>query len=143
MYDCIMLTLLSHPNPHCSTLQGRFKRPVPLDSLYFGTFLSQPLQLPASSLLTTAAVWLVNKLGGGAQLDVASPKPFVKAPLIAAAQQVSSRAGWLCRCQHEPCPCASCLQEEPVFATVHICTLDLSVVTMSYWRSNWVTQPPC
>jgi len=69
-------------------LQVQFNRPVPFDSLHFGTFFTAPVKLPTSPFLNQALMWLVNKLGGGAQAQLQGDQPYISAPLIAAAQEV-------------------------------------------------------
>jgi hypothetical protein len=71
-------------------MQGRFMQPgVSLNSLMLGSDFARPLVLPASPLLTSAALWLVRKMGGGVQLEPHGASPHVFAPLIAAAQVVN------------------------------------------------------
>lgn len=85
---CCSLPLLPvwlQPSPH----QGRFKQPnISLDSLVLGSEFTRPLKLPAGPLISSAVMWLAQKLGGGVSVSVGGKSPHILAPLIAAAQVV-------------------------------------------------------
>ncbi|GBF99169.1 hypothetical protein Rsub_11614 [Raphidocelis subcapitata] len=83
-------------------IQGRFKRPLPLDDASCGSWFARPLRLPGATVLAPIIQWMASRLGG-MDFCIADPdNPRLAGPLVAAAQLLNvSRRG------EEPAPMAA------------------------------------
>lgn len=76
-------------------VQGRFKRPVPMDDVHFGVRLARPLRALPTRWLLSLCTRVVRGLGAkyGMELsDPTHPRPFMTAPLALATQVLACHA---------------------------------------------------
>jgi len=76
-------------------VQGRFKRPVPMDDVHFGVRLARPLTALPTRWLLSLCTRVVRGLGAkyGMELsDPTHPRPFMTAPLALATQVLACHA---------------------------------------------------
>ncbi|KAI8471471.1 MAG: hypothetical protein J3K34DRAFT_233293 [Monoraphidium minutum] len=75
-------------------VQGRVKRPVPLDDLMYGSWFLRPLRFPAPVIVAPALQWLSRRFGASLQLQLRGDSPCVTGTLCGAVQMLNvSRPG--------------------------------------------------
>lgn len=71
-------------------VQGRLKRPVPLDDLLYGSFFARQLRFPAPIVVAPALHWLARRFAGNAlTLSLRGESPCVAGPVVCAAQTLN------------------------------------------------------